>query len=99
MGKYIFVYFGSSDGESGTMEAWQNWFGELGEKIIDPGNQFAGGGQAVHKGGIMDVKDMPASGYTIIKASSMDEAAGLAKGCPITSSTDGAVCVYEALPM
>jgi hypothetical protein len=29
----------------------------------------------------------------------MHEATKLAKGCPIMGAKDGAVCVYEALPM
>ncbi len=47
----------------------------------------------------MPVQDKPATGYTIITADSMDEATELAKGCPLMSTTDSAVCVYEALPM
>ena len=97
MGKYIFIYY--SGAESGNDDAWGQWFGSLGNKIIDGGNPFAGGGQAVHGGGVMPVADKPATGYSIVNADSMDEATELAKGCPLVATADGAVCVYEALPM
>ena len=98
MGKYVYIYFAGSE-DSGSAEDWGNWFGQLGDKIVDPGNEFGHGGQAVHSAGVMAVKDMPATGYSIVTASSMDEATEMAKGCPLTGSKDGAVCVYEALPM
>jgi len=98
MGKYVYIYYaGSSDG--GSNEAWGKWFSDLGDKLVDPGNPFGDGGQAVHAGGVMDVQDKPATGYSIVTAGSMDEATDMAKGCPLTSAKDGAVCVYEALPM
>jgi hypothetical protein len=99
MGKYVYVYFANKGSNGGTAEAWGAWFGQLGSKLIDGGNPFADGGQAVHAGGIMPVEDMPATGYSIISADSMDAATELAKGCPLVESKEGAVCVYEALPM
>ena len=98
MGKYVYVYYaGTSDG--GSAEAWGAWFGKLGDKLVDPGNPFGDDGKAVNKEGIMAVKDMPATGYSIVSASNMEEATEMAKGCPLMSADDGAVCVYEALPM
>ena len=98
MGKYVFIYYaGTSDG--GTNEQWGAWFAKLGQKLIDGGNPFNDDGQAVHAGGVMPVKEMPATGYSIVTASSMQEATELAKGCPLMEAKDGAVCVYEALPM
>lgn len=99
MGKYVFIYSAGADSDGGSDEAWGNWFGELGDKIVDGGNPFAEGGQAVHQGGIMAVQDKPATGYSIITADSMDEATKLAQGCPLISAQNSAVCVYEALPM
>jgi hypothetical protein len=97
MGKFVYVYYaGASDG--GTGEAWGKWFGQLGEKLVDGGNPF-GEGQVVHAGGVMDVKDMPVTGYSIVTAESMEEALEMAKDCPLMASKDGAVAVYEALPM
>jgi hypothetical protein len=99
MGKYVYVYYAGKDTDAGDDAAWGKWFGELGEKIVDAGNPFGQGGKAVHMGGVMPVTEKPVTGYSIISAASMDDATELAKGCPLVGSKDGAVCVYEALPM
>jgi hypothetical protein len=100
MGKYVYIYYAGKDSaEAGSMEAWNAWFGTLGDKLVDGGNPFKDGGKAVHQGGVMDVQGPEATGYTIVSAGSMDEATELAKGCPLMASKDGAVGVYEALPM
>jgi hypothetical protein len=99
MGKYVYIYYAGTASDGGSAEEWGKWFGELGSKIVDAGNPFAEGGQAVHQGGVMAVQDKPATGYSIVTASSMAEATEMAKGCPLMSAKNGAVCVYEALPM
>ena len=99
MGKYVYVYYSGKDTDAGDDAAWGKWFSELGDKIIDAGNPFGDGGQAVHMGGVMAVTEKPVTGYSIVTAGSMAEATELVKGCPLVASKDGAVCVYEALPM
>ena len=99
MGKYVYVYYAGSDTDAGDNEAWGKWFGMLGDRLMDAGNPFNESGQAVHMGGVMAVADKPVTGYSIVTANNMDEATELAKGCPLVASKDGAVCVYEALPM
>ena len=99
MGKYIYIYYAGEGSDSGSAEEWGKWFNELGDKLIDGGNPFAQGGQAVHLGGVMAVQDRPATGYSIVTASTMDEATKIAQGCPLVSAQNSAVCVYEALPM
>jgi len=97
MAKFVYIYY-SGEGDESSMDDWKNWFGKLGDKLMDPGNPMAGG-QAVHQGGVMAVKDMPVTGYSIVDARDKDEAVELAKDCPLVGFKDGAVCVYEALPM
>ena len=99
MKKYLFLYYNKNSDMGGSMEDWENWAKELGDKLIDFGNPLAEGGQAVNSEGVMDVKDMPATGYSLIKAGSMDEAVKYAKSNPLLKSSTGAVCVYETLPM
>jgi hypothetical protein len=99
MGKYVYIYYAGTASDGGSAEEWGKWFSELGDKIVDAGNPFGEDGQAVSKDGVMAVKDMPATGYSIVSADSMDEATELAKGCPLVKAKSGAVCVYEALPM
>ena len=104
MGKYVFVYYSGGDMGGHTMDevkaAWGEWFGQLGDKLIDGGNAFNDGGKAVEKSGVTTIENFPATGYSIVSADSMDEATEIAKGCPMLEhSAHGAVRVYEALPM
>jgi hypothetical protein len=99
MGKYVYIYYSGATSDGGSNEAWGKWFGDLGDRLIDGGNPFNTGGQAVHHGGVMDVQDKPVTGYSIVNAESMAEATEMAKGCPLVLDPNGAVCVYEALPM
>jgi hypothetical protein len=97
MGKYVLIYYGGDAGDM-PMEAWNKWFGALGDKIIDAGNPFKEGGKAVEKTGVTTIENFPANGYSIVKADSIDGAADLAKDCPVVAA-GGAVRVYEAMPM
>jgi len=99
MGKYVYVYYAGKDSDGGSAEEWGKWFQELGDKLVDGGNPLGEGGQAVTGAGVMPVHNPPVTGYSIVKADDMDEAVKLAKGCPLMADKDGAVCVYEALPM
>ncbi len=99
-----FVYIYDNGGDMGDMPmeevkaAWMAWFEKLGDKLVDAGNPFNDGAQAITKGGVMAVTK-PATGYSIVKASSMDEAIDTAQGCPLLQSDTAAVLVYETLPM
>ncbi len=99
MAKYVYIYYATDSSNAGSNEEWGGWFGKLGSKLIDGGNPFDDGGKAVSKDGVMDVKEMPATGYSIVNAGSMDEATKLAQDCPLVIGKSGAVCIYEALPM
>ncbi len=104
MGKYVFVYYnGGTTGEMPMEEVkkvWEGWFKELGDKLIDPGNPFNDNGMAVENSGVSSIVNFPATGYSIVKANSMDEATEIAKTCPMLAHVkDSAVRVYEALPM
>ncbi|MCP6719757.1 MAG: hypothetical protein KJI72_00310 [Patescibacteria group bacterium] len=87
---------------SKIMNKWKAWFGSFGDKIVDGGNPFADGAQAVTAGGVDAIPEdkWPAKGYTIINAEDMNEATEIAKGCPtFEDDSEGAVRVYEAMPM
>ncbi|MDQ2943958.1 MAG: YciI family protein [Candidatus Dormibacteraeota bacterium] len=104
MANFVLVYTGGSmpatEAERGkVMEAWGSWFGKLGDNVVDAGNPFGqqaknvSNGGAVHDGPI----GTPATGYSILKADSLDAAVGLAKGCPVLTS-GGKITVYEVTP-
>ena len=104
MANFVLLYSGGSAGtteaERGKiMEEWGAWFGKLGDKVVDPGNPFGphaknvSNGGTVHDGAI----GTPATGYSIVKADSLDKAVDLAKACPVLQS-GGKITVYEIHP-
>jgi hypothetical protein len=102
MAKFVYIYTGGQMADTPAaqeeaMQAWGAWFGTLGDAVTDMGNPFAGSA-TVSGGGITTGATAAASGYSIVTAGSLDEAAALAKGCPVVDG-GGTVEVYEAVPM
>ena len=90
MANYLLLYSGGSMPESpaeqaAVMQAWGAWFGRLGSALVDGGNPTTGNAKTIAGDG--SVSDGSAatrvSGYSIIKANSLDEAVEMAKGCPV----------------
>ena len=104
MANFVLLYTGGSAGTSPAerekvMQAWGGWFGKLGDKVVDPGNPFSDHAKNVASGAVHDgaVGSPPATGYSILKADSLNAAAELAKGCPVLQS-GGKITVYEITP-
>jgi len=102
MGKYVFAYRGggmaaTEEEQAKSMEAWGAWFGTLGDAVVEIGNPF-GGSTAVTSGGSNGAAGSGLTGYSVVSASSLEDAAAKAGGCPIFSS-GGSVDVYEAIDM
>ena len=102
MAKYLFVYHGGKMPETeaeqkAAMEAWGAWFGSLGASVVDGGNPVGPSKTVLARGAVEDHGGAnPASGYSLIEASNMDDALAKAKGCPILSH-GGSVEVCEAI--
>lgn len=72
------------------MQKWGDWMKGLAEKQIfeggepleNAGKQVNGKGKLVVDGPFIEAKETVA-GYLIVRASSLDEAAEISKGCPI----------------
>jgi len=103
MANFMLVYTGGSAGatEAGreqAMQAWGAWFGKLGDKVVDAGNPFSGHATNVANGSVHDgAIGTPATGYSILKADSLNAAAEAARGCPVLLS-GGMITVYEITP-
>ena len=85
---YLLVFHGGSMPESQedgakVMQAWTDWFGTLGEALVDGGNPVSQVKTIASNGSVSDGGSNPSSGYSIIKADSLDAAVKLAKGCPV----------------
>ena len=89
MTNYLFVYHGGSMPETeaegmAVMAQWEAWFASMGDAVVDGGNPVAmsttveANGDVTANGGAN-----PASGYSIVKAASQEQAEQLALGCPI----------------
>jgi hypothetical protein len=103
MAKFLLAYKGGAMGETPAeqqkqMEAWMNWFGSLGESVVDGGAPFGPSSTIDSSGAVRDGGAAGLSGYSIISADSLAEAGAKAKGCPVLSS-GGTIDVYEAMPM
>ncbi len=97
MGKYLFAYKGGGMPETEAegqrvMAAWTSWLGGLGDSVVDVGNPF-GASTAVGAGSTSGL-----TGYSIVSAGSLDDAASKAGGCPIFDA-GGTVEVYETVEM
>jgi hypothetical protein len=89
MQKFLLVYQGgtmpSSKAEQDrVMKAWMDWFGDLGDAVVDGGNPVGMSkwikpdGKVVDKGG----NATPVTGYSILQAKDEADAIKKAKGCP-----------------
>jgi hypothetical protein len=100
MNDYVLIYQGGTmpEGEAAqeaVMDAWNDWFASVGDALKDGGNPFTGASKSIASdGAVSDGGGGEASGYTILKAGSLDEAANLAKGCPVLQG-GASITVHE----
>src|SRR5262245_22755033 len=68
-----------------VMDAWQVWMEKHKAAITDPGNPFTPSAKTITKDGKVSEGPVgePASGYSVIKADSVNQAIEIAKGCPV----------------
>ncbi len=104
MKNYVYIYFNKGDQANVPMDevlkAWNAWFAKLGDKLVDGGNPFNDGAKVVTKNGVKPLQSNPSSGYSIVKAGSLDEATNMAEDCPLLGHVpNGEIHVYETLPM
>jgi hypothetical protein len=102
MAKFLYLYTGGEmaetpEAQEASMQEWTNWFGTLGNSVVDIGNPF-GAGTTVSNGSAGNGGASKLSGYSIINAESLADAADKANKCPVLQS-GGTVEVYEALAM
>ena len=101
MPKYVLAYQGGGMAETeaaqqAVMDAWMKWFGSLGAAVIDGGNPFGSARTIASNGSASDGGAAGLTGYSILDAADLDDAANMAKGCPVLAS-GGSVDVYEAM--
>jgi hypothetical protein len=89
MSNFLLLYQGGSRPDdpaqqAQVMKAWTDWFTELGSALVDGGNPASQARQISSDGAVskVDAGGAP-TGYSIIKASDINSAVELAKGCPV----------------
>jgi hypothetical protein len=102
MSNFVFAYTGGAmaetpEAQEAAMQAWMGWFGTLGDAVVAVGNPF-GASVAVQADGSRTPTRAALGGYSVVQAGSLEDAAALAKGCPVLDG-GGAVEVYEAIPV
>lgn len=105
MADFVLLYSGGSMPETEAeqarvMQAWTDWYTELGAAIKDGGNPFTPAAKTIASdGSVSDGAPGPrGSGYTVLTADSLDAATALAKGSPVLEG-GGSVTVYETFEM
>ncbi len=113
MKDYLFVYrndfknqpSGSPEELQAIMKKWMDWMGGIAaqNKLVSQGNRLGSEGRVVKPGNVItdgpytEIKEL-IGGYTVVKAESFEEAAEMAKGCPILE-VGGNVEVRDIVPM
>src|SRR5260221_1567803 len=100
MANYLLAYHGGSmpqspEDQAKVMKAWEGWFGSIGAGVVDGGNPVGKAKTIASSGSVTDGGGSnPVSGYSVIKADSLDAAVALAKKCPVLQG-GGSVEVCE----
>jgi len=99
MANYLLLYYGggmpqSEEEGKKVMAAWAEWMKACGENLVDAGNPCSTS-KVVSKDGVMDIKGEPVTGYSVIKADSMDDAVKAAQMVPLVVDGTGSCVVYE----
>ncbi len=91
MNSYLILHNGFAMPTPEEMGAWSKWFESIADRQIDRGGLR--GGREISGSGTRELPfgNDSITGYTIIKAESLDEAVKLAQECPVVAST----AVYE----
>jgi len=102
MSDYIIAYHGGKKPESPEegakhMARWKAWIGDLGDAVVNPGTPL-GKSRTVSSGGVSDDGGPdPLTGFSVVKADSMDAALEMAKACPFLDF--GTIEVAEMMEM
>ena len=103
MKNYVFVYRGGKQFKSPEEGAkhiakWGAWVGGLGDASVNRGSPFAKSKTVSSSGVSDDGGSNPLTGYSIVKAGSLDAALKMAKACPHLD-IGGSIVVAEVMEM
>ena len=104
MAKYLVTYTGGAQPEgmseeqtAQVMEAWNAWYGGLGEAVVDFGNP-TGASKVIVPGGVVSDGGPGITGYSLINADSLEDAAGACRAHPHLDA-GGTITIHETFDM
>ena len=103
MTEYVITYFGgnppaSAEEGAQNMQEYRQWMNSLGESAVSPANPLKNT-QTIVSNGVYDKGSATQmSGFTTIKADTMDDAMSIAQACPFLK-TGGTLEVGELMVM
>ncbi|MEO6549709.1 MAG: YciI family protein [Ferruginibacter sp.] len=88
-----------------SMKEWQEWIGGIAaqNKLVSVGNRLSSEGKVMKPGNVItngpfvEIKEA-IGGYTMVKTDTLEDAAELAKRCPIFAM-NGSVEIREVVPL
>lgn len=94
MKKFMLLHYGFEKPTPEIMAAWGKWFESVADKMADMGGHFSAAREISHTG----TQDLPLgmesiTGYSIIKAETLEEAETIAQSNPFIAS----IRVYEIM--
>lgn len=106
MANYMVIYSGgggmgaSEEEQQQIMAEWGAWYGKMGERVVDGGAPFGASKNLTTNGSVSDgpLGDTPATGYTVISADSLEDAAQACADHPHLTH-GGQVQVFETIDM
>lgn len=101
MANYLLLYHGggmpeTEEEKAKVMAAWGEWMQQVGENLVDAGNPCSNV-QTVSQSGTAEFSGDRVTGYSVIKADTMDDAVKCAQMVPLVAD-GGSVDVYETFP-
>ena len=104
MPDYMLAYHGGKTPETPeegerAMAAWGAWYEMLGDRVVNPGNPVGKSWTVDAKGAREGGGADPLSGYTILRAASIEEACALAAQNPMVVDGSGSAEVAEIIEM
>ena len=102
MANFLLLYYGggmpdSDEEKKKVMDAWGVWMKQCGDNLVDAGNPTSNA-KHVTKDGASEVSGERVTGYSVVKADSLDDAVKAAQMVPLVVDGTGSCTVYETFP-
>lgn len=91
--KFLILHYGFEKPSAEDMAAWNQWFESIADRQVEKGHLPRGREFSRSGARQLAMAQDSLTGYTIISAEDLEEAAQIAEQCPIVSSTQ----VYEIM--